>query len=249
MGLFDGINWGQLGQDIINPYGAVARQVTGNAAIGNVINPTNAALGIAAGNAIDPSRKDPPAGAGMPASASATQAAADRNTDFATGQARWQQIVASNPEYAANMARYKDMSQGLNAQEMTAAREQMAQGQNSTANMAMRRLYSNQARSGVRGGMASAQAGRVGRQAMTDRNSAEQKLLLDNYALKAKGLEGYSNQVNAGLAGNLATGTGEAQLGVADRTNTYQQGVNAAMLAAQQNQRGGLLTQIFGGLI
>lgn len=244
MGLFDGINWSQLGQDIINPYGAVARQITGNASLGNVINPTNAMLGSAAGTAIGGKQ---PATA-TPVSASATQASADRNADFATGQQRWQQIIAANPEYAANMARYKDLSQGLNAEEMTAARESMAAGQNSTANANMRKLYSNQARSGVRGGMAGAQAARVIRQGNADRTAAEQKLLLDNYALKAKGLDNYSNQVNAGIAGELATGTGEAQLGVADRTATYQQAINQAMLNSANNQRGGVLSQIFSSI-
>ncbi len=182
-----------------------------------------------------------------PTTATASDSAA-RNADFATGQARWDALIAANPEYAANMARYKDLSQGLNAQEMLAAREGMAAGQNSATNNAMRGLYSAQARSGVRGGMAGAQAGRIARQGMQDRTAAEQKLLLDNYALKTKGLENYSNQVNAGIAGQLATGTGEAQLGVADRTNTYQQAINQAMLNQSQRSSGGFLSSVFNSI-
>lgn len=244
MGWFDDIDWRQLGRDAINPYGAVARQVTGSPTIGNLMSPGSAVV-----SRVVLPKKPPDVMAGLPSGILTPQQAAQaRNADFTTGQARWDAITAANPAYAENMARYKDMSQGLNAQEMTAAREHMAGGMNNANQNAMRKMYSSQARSGVRGGMAAAQAGRIQRQGMQDRQGGEQKLLLDNYALRARGLDNYSRQVNQGIQGSLATGTGEAALGVSDRTAGAQQQINRAMLSAAQNQRGGLLTQMFGEL-
>lgn len=171
-----------------------------------------------------------------------------RDADMTAGRNIWSQLTGSRPEYAAIMNRYKDMSQGLNAQEMTAAREQMARGQQGQAQSAMRSLYSNQAKSGVRGGMAGAQASRVGRQIASDRTAAEQKLLLDNYALRRQGLQDYSGVVNRDISGELGTGIGYAGLGVSDRTAAQQAAAAQAMQAANNQQSGGrgLLGWIFG---
>jgi hypothetical protein len=169
-----------------------------------------------------------------------------RESDMTYGRNLWSSLIGSRPEYTAVMNRYKDMSQGLNAEEMRAAREQMARGQQGAASGAMRSLYSNQAKSGIRGGMAGAQAARVGRQIASDRTAAEQKLMLDNYALKRQGLQDYSGAINRDISGELGTGVGYAGLGVSDRTAAQQAAVAQAMQAANNRQSGGLLSWIFG---
>jgi hypothetical protein len=168
-----------------------------------------------------------------------------READINSGAARWAALVGSRPEYKENLGRMRDMSQGLNAQEMLAAREQMARGVQGQTQGAMRSLYSNQARSGIRGGMAGAQAARVQQQGMRDRQAAEQKLLLDNYALRRQGLQDYSQAVNRDISGELGTGMGYAGLGVADRTAS-QQAAAAQAAAAANNRGGGLMSWIFG---
>lgn len=168
-----------------------------------------------------------------------------RDEDMAAGRNAWADILRRNPEYGANLSRMKDMSQGLNAQEMNAAREQMARGLQGQEQGAMRRLYSNQAKSGVRGGMAGAQQMRLAQSNNQQRQAAEQKLLLDNYALKRQGLQDYSGAVNRGISGELATSMGYAGLGVADRTAAQQSAASAAAAAAN-NRQGGLMSWIFG---
>lgn len=161
-----------------------------------------------------------------------------RDEDMAAGRRAWADILSRNPEYGANLARMKDMSQGLNAQEMTAAREQMARGLQGQEQGAMRRLYSNQARSGIRGGMAGAQQMRLAQSNNQQRQAAEQKMLLDNYAIRKQGLQDYSGAVNRGISGEMATSMGYAGLGVADRTAAQQAAASAAASAANNRQGG-----------
>ena len=94
--------------------------------------------------------------------------------------------------------------------------------------------------------MAGAQAARVGRQIASDRTAAEQKLMLDNYAIKRQGLQDYSGVINRDISGELGTGIGYAGLGVSDRTAAQQAAVAQAMQAANNRQSGGLLSRIFG---
>lgn len=241
-----GFDFGQLVRDAINPVGAIVRQTTGDRRLETAVDPTRAIAGGLVAGAIGGGRKEnqgsPTTGAMNPAD----QASA-READMTYGRNIWASITGSRPEYAAVMNRYKDMSQGLNAQEMQAAREQMARGQQGAGQTAMRALYSNQARSGIRGGMAGAQAARVGRQIASDRTAAEQKLLLDNYALKRQGLQDYSTVLNRDISGELGTGVGYAGLGVSDRTAAQQAAISQAMAQAN-NRQGGLLSSIFGDL-
>lgn len=162
-----------------------------------------------------------------------------RNIDIARGMGRWRTEVQRDPRYRDIMIRSGDMSHGLNAQEMQAAREQMQRGLQSQQQNAMRQLYSQQARSRVRGGMAGAQQMRLQRQAGQDRNAAEQALLLKNYDLKRQGLTDYSDRVNRDIAGLMGTGFAEAGLGVADRGGAQQLAIARAMQQAS-NQRSGL---------
>lgn len=247
-GFREGIDAGQLARDVINPVGAVARQATGSRNLEILANPTAAASGEALTSAAGMGRSGVAGGgyANTTGTLTPAQQAAAREADMAYGRNIWSSLVGSRPEYAAIMNRYKDMSQGLNAQEMQAAREQMARGQQGAASSAMRSLYSNQAKSGIRGGMAGAQAARVGRQIASDRTAAEQKLLLDNYALRRQGLQDYSGAVNRDISGELGTGIGYAGLGVSDRTAAQQQAIAQAMAAANNRQSGGLMSWIFG---
>lgn len=240
----------QLVQDVANPIGAIARQTGVAPGLATLMSPGGAIAGAVAGNVtgLTKEKEDAAAAALLPAGQlTPAQSAQARNTDFATGQARWQSILAANPEYASNLARLKEQSQGLNSTEMTAAKEGLATSINGANQGAMRKLYQNQARAGVRGGMAGAQAMRMQRQGMQDRQAGEQKLLLDNYALKQQGLKDYTSAVNSGIQGELATGTGEASLGVSDRTAATQAQINAAMMAAA-NKKEGLLGIGFMGL-
>lgn len=169
------------------------------------------------------------------------RARAARNDDMRAGQMRWMEATR-DPRYQEVMRRYQDMSQGLNAQEMQAAREQMQMGQQSQRQQALRSLYSQQAKSGVRGGMAGAQNVRLQQKLGQDRNAAEQALLLQNYNLRRQGLQDYGTQVNRDIFGRLGTGLSEAQLGVADRTGAQQMAM--ANQQYQNSQPQGLFARL-----
>jgi len=199
-------------------------------------NPTSAALNVSdrinATNQIMNTAYGP---GGQPGSSAAAKTPAQlREEAMMVGRNYWNTLTRENPDYMANLARYKDMSQGLNAQEMLAAREDMARGIQGQQQSAMRRLYSSQNRAGIRGGMAGAQAARLQQQGMRDRQAAEQKLLLDNYALRRTGLKDWSDALNRDISGNLASGMGWAQLDVADRTAADQDRINRAALLANR---------------
>lgn len=249
-----GFNFSQLAQDVINPAGAVMRQGFGwNAGERALINPVgsfNQSLSMVPGGNFGGDKQPQQVGYAGIGSGQLTpaQMAQARNADFDTGQKRWAALVGSRPEYAQNLSRMRDMSEGLNAKEMQASREQMARGLQGKEQNAIRSLYSQQARSGVRGGMAGAQQARLQRQAMGDRQAAEQKLMLDNYALRRQGLQDYSQAVNRDISGELATGMGEAQLGVTDRTAATQASINEAMMRANANRSRGVFGDIFSAL-
>lgn len=168
-----------------------------------------------------------------------------RREDMEAGRRAWADILQRNPAYQENLGRIRDMSQGLNAQEMLAAREQMARGIQGQQQSAMRKLFSAQNRSGVRGGMAGAQAARLQQQGMRDRQAAEQKMLLDNYALRRQGLQDYTQAVNRGISGELASQMGYAGMGVSDRA-AAQSAAAAQAAAAANRQSGGFLSWLFG---
>ena len=240
-GFREGIDVGQAARDLINPVGAAARQATGSRSMEFLANPTAAVSGrVLTGGG---GGGDAPGYANTTGTLTPAQQAAAREADMTYGRNLWTSLVGSRPEYAAVLNRYKDMSQGLNAEEMRAAREQMARGQQGAASGAMRSLYSNQAKSGIRGGMAGAQAARVGRQIASDRTAAEQKLLLDNYALRRQGLQDYSGAINRDISGELGTGVGYAGLGVSDRTAAQQAAISQAMAQAN-NRQGGWLSRL-----
>jgi hypothetical protein len=177
------------------------------------------------------------------------EAAASRNADISAGQANWRTTVNDDPRIKDILNRRQDLSQGLNAQELRAQREQTARNIGSQQQGAMRQLYSAQANKGIRGGMAGAQAARVQRQAMQDRQAAEQKNTLDNMAVRRQGLNDYAQMAQGLKFGEMQQGLGQAGLGVADRTG-YQQaliGQSMAAAAGQQPKRG-ILGQVLGDL-
>jgi hypothetical protein len=174
----------------------------------------------------------PVAGGSLTPAQSASASA--RDSDIETGQGRWRQMMA-DPAMQEIVARRKDMVGGLNAQEMTAARDQMIRGMQGQNQNAMRALYSQQARSGIRGGMAGAQAARMQQKFGQERAQQEQKLMLDNYALKRQGQNDYQDLMMRQKFGELNQGLGEAGLGVADRTGA-QQAQLAQYMAAQANK-------------
>ena len=248
-----GFDFSQLARDVINPYGAVMRQGAGwNAGERALINPVgsfNESIAMVPGGGGGGKQPAPSGYSGLPAGQlTPEQSAQARNTDFDAGQKRWAALVGARPEYAQNLSRLRDMSYGLNAGEMQASREQMIRGMQGKEQNAIRSLYSQQARSGVRGGMAGAQQARLQRQSMSDRQAAEQKLMLDNYALRRQGLQDYSQAVNRDISGELATGMGEAQLGVTDRTAATQAAINQAMMQANANRSRGVFGDVFSAL-
>lgn len=179
----------------------------------------------------------PGSGPGIPTPAESAQM---RNAEIEQGRARWRDMMSANPDVQEILKRKKDMAGGLNAQEMQAARDQMIQGQQAQQQGAMRSLYAQQGRSGIRGGMAGAQQARMQGQFNNQRAQQEQKLLLDNYALKRQGLNDWETSNNRMVFGELAQGLGEAGLGVADRTgySQYLIGQSMADAARQQPKRG-----------
>lgn len=251
-----GFNFSQLAQDIVNPAGAVMRQGFGwNAGERALINPVgsfNQSLSMVPGGSFGDGKQPPAAAPGYvgltAGQLTPEQSAQARDADFDAGQKRWAALVGARPEYAQNLSRMRDMSYGLNAGEMQASREQMIRGMQGKEQNAIRNLYSQQARSGVRGGMAGAQQARLQRQAMGDRQAAEQKLMLDNYALRRQGLQDYSQAVNRDISGELGTGMGIAGLGVSDRTAATQAAINQAMMQANANRSRGVFGDIFSGL-
>jgi hypothetical protein len=169
--------------------------------------------------------------------------AQQRDADIEKGQARWRDTVMKDEMVQDILGRRKDMSQGLNAEEMGAARDLMIAGQQGQEQKALRSMYQNQARAGVRGGMAAAQNARLQRQFGQDRATQEQKMLIDNYNLRRQGLEDYQ-KLGMGLKfGEMGQGLNEAGMGVADRTGASQEQL-ARMMYQQAGQRGGL----FGGV-
>jgi hypothetical protein len=155
----------------------------------------------------------------------------------------------NDPAVKDIQARREQGLQGLNSQEMQAARDQMALGMQGQQQGALRGLLAQQARSGLRGGMAGAQQAQLYRKMGQDRQAGEQKLLLDNYALKNQGLDKYQDFMMRQKFGSLAQGLGEAGLGVSDRTGYMQQQIGQQMAAAAgQTPSRGLFGQLLGGL-
>lgn len=174
---------------------------------------------------------------------------AARQVDINAGQSRFRDLMNNDARVQEVLKHRKDGIQGLNAQEQTAAREQMVKGSQAANQGVMRSLLAQQNKSGIKGGLAAGQQMGMAKGFADSRNDQERKLLLDNYAIKDKAFDKYQDASMGQVYGELAQGVNEAGLGVADRTG-YQQALIGQQMAAAAGQqpKKGFLGEIFSGI-
>jgi len=172
-----------------------------------------------------------------------------RENDIASGMERGREIFFEDPIMKELSGRRKDLSQGLNAEELDAQRRMMTRQRDNNEQAALRQLMAGQGRAGVGGSRAAAQRADLQRKMNIDRGDQERQMVLNNYEARRQGLDDYQKLELNKRFGQLSQGMGEAQLGVSDRTG-YMQNQIAQQMAAAANQqpKKGVFGQIFEGL-
>lgn len=101
-------------------------------------------------------------------------------------------------------ARRVQAQQGFSPEELQAMREQQSMAERQAQQGALRSLRGMQAASGVRGGLAAAQASQLAAQAMKTRAQQERDLFLQNIAQKQAGVSGLEQSARAAEAEEIA---------------------------------------------
>lgn len=149
------------------------------------------------------------------------------------------------------LSRFKDQSQGYNAQELQAQRELMNQEINRGGQTQMRALQAQLARAGVRGGVAGSQLRDVALGTLQQKANVEKQLFVENAAARERGLQSYAKalgdiktfdigQEQAEKNIILQSGMGFAQMGSAERIGKMQ--AEAARAAAAARAAGACFT-------
>ena len=131
------------------------------------------------------------------------------------------------------LARQKDLSQGMNAQELQANRELMNQGINQAGNTQMRALQAQLSRAGVKGGVAGAQIRDASLATMSQKANVEKQLFVEDRAARENSLQRYAQNLGEVTASDIGqeqaemnivmqSGMGFAQLGSAERAAAMQ---------------------------
>lgn len=142
------------------------------------------------------------------------------------------------------LGRFKDQSQGYNAQELQAQRELMNQEINRGGQTQMRALQAQLARSGVKGGVAGGQLRDVALGTLQQKANVEKQLFVENAAARERGLQSYASalgetkmfdigQEQAEKNIILQSGMGFAQMGSAERIGKMQAEAAKQAAAAQ----------------
>ena len=195
------------------------------------------------------------------------------STQFSEGAAKGKEIVApgslgrlgTDPAIQEALARQKDLSQGMNAQELQANREMMNKGINQAGQSQMRALQSQLGRAGVKGGIAGAQIRDVAMGTVQQKADVEKQLFAGDRAAREASLSTYlSNAANTAQFDigqqsaekniELQSGMAFSSMGSAERSAALQAGAaeRAAKLQADAQQGGnssGLGGMITGGIL
>jgi hypothetical protein len=116
-----------------------------------------------------------------------------------------ERIEEARPEEVAEMVRLrKEGMQGLTAPQYAVAREQMMSQQGAAEQMAQRQLARQQAISGIRGGAATKQSGRLAQQLAQQRAQQEQQLFMTDVGEKQKGMSAYEQSLGGAIQGEQA---------------------------------------------
>lgn len=162
-----------------------------------------------------------------------------RNKDLESGYAKGRELFYDDPDMQMLRKRREDLSQGYEAGELGAMREQARAGVESDRANSIRRLQSNAARAGVGGARSAAMQAAADKNLGANRAELERKMALDNSNLKRQGVSDLQNYIMGQKYGELGTGLGYAQLGVQDRSADAQ-------ARAANSKQGGLLSGLSG---
>lgn len=163
--------------------------------------------------------------------------------------------LGTDPDLQAAIAARRELAQGLTGAETQAMRDQASQRIQAETESARRRLGAAQARSGLRGAIASQQQADVLSQGLEQRRQFETDMILKQRAARESGIAGLERSVgqvrefDLGQASRekfaqLQTGLAFGQLGAAQRG--AQIGAQASVAAANAAKPTG---GIFGGIL
>lgn len=160
--------------------------------------------------------------------------------DQIAGRMRGQNLFGDERQLTSGsmdvLGRRADLSQGLNAREMDAARTQGRNEVNANTQGQLRQLQAIQGAQGLKGGLAASQQARVLGEGGRRVQDMERDLVLANIQARRQGIQDYSGELNRRLFGIQASETGQAQLGLQQRG--LEQGLAIAGQPAPQPQMG-----------
>lgn len=137
--------------------------------------------------------------------------------------------------------------QGLSQPELNALRAQSIQNIEGTRRTAARELERQQARQGVRGGVAFAQGEALRREALGARGRAERDILLADLARRRQALSELERTVGKERFGDIAQRLAERQLDIGEAAGTEQRALQQAFLERILNQPSATLPAGGGG--
>lgn len=165
-----------------------------------------------------------------------------RNADLEAGYAKGKELFYNDPEMQQLKKTREDLAKGYNGQELGAIRGEARSQISGQRQGYQNQLTSNLARGGVGGARAAAVKSAADQGYNKNAASAERQMAADNANMVRQGQNNLQDFIFNQKYGELGTGLGYAQLGVADRSADAQ-----AALAAQQGKKG-VMDDLFGWL-
>lgn len=167
-----------------------------------------------------------------------------RNADIEAGYKKGRELFYDDPDMQMLRQKRMDLSQGYNSPELGAFREQARGELAGEGANAIRRQAGQQARAGIGGARAAAGQAATASSLQGKRAEMERKMAMDQSQMVRQGTNDLQSFLMRQRFGELSTGLGQAQLGVADRGAQMQ----ADIAGRQQPQGifGTMMNTVFG---
>lgn len=183
--------------------------------------------------------KDQPSGYQTPTAAASSAA---RQADIEAGYKRGRDLFYNDPDMQAIRDRRFDLAQGYNGQQLGALREQSRSDLEGQRSKYLQQLQGNLGKGGVGGARAAAMVNQANSGFAANRAANERAINIDQAKQIRQGTSDLQDFLMRQKLGEVGTGIGYGELGVADRTAETQSAI------ANKEPKRGFLGSLLGNL-
>jgi len=176
------------------------------------------------------------------ATPSAAQSASDRQADLESGYKRGREMFYNDPDMKAIRDRRFDLAQGYDGAQLGALREQSRSDLEGQRSKYLQSLQGNLGKGGVGGARAAAMVNQANTGFAANRAANERAINIDQAKQVRQGTNELQDFLMRQKLGEVGTGIGYGELGVADRTAATQAAI------ANKEPKKGFLGSLLGDL-